>query len=39
MACPRMTTADGYEYQLGVNHLSHFLWTALLLPRLQESAT
>jgi len=37
MACPYMTTADGYEYQLGVNHLGHFLWTNELLPRLQEN--
>eukprot|EP00879_Flechtneria_rotunda_P021676 GHRR01022856.1.p1 GENE.GHRR01022856.1~~GHRR01022856.1.p1 ORF type:complete len:328 (+),score=65.48 GHRR01022856.1:56-1039(+) len=37
VACPRMTTVDGYEYQLGVNHLGHFLWTNMLLPRLQEN--
>lgn len=37
MACPRMETADGFELQLGVNHLGHFLWTNLLLPRLQEN--
>jgi NAD(P)-dependent dehydrogenase (short-subunit alcohol dehydrogenase family) len=37
MACPYMQTADGYEYQLGVNHLGHFLWTNLLLPRLKEN--
>eukprot|EP00878_Enallax_costatus_P009201 GHUV01009619.1.p1 GENE.GHUV01009619.1~~GHUV01009619.1.p1 ORF type:complete len:323 (+),score=85.49 GHUV01009619.1:886-1854(+) len=39
MACPRMTTADGYEYQLGVNHLGHFLWTNMLLPQLQDSTS
>jgi retinol dehydrogenase-14 len=37
MACPYMQTADGYEYQLGVNHLGHFLWTNTLLPRLKEN--
>ncbi len=37
MACPYMLTADGYEYQLGVNHLGHFLWTNTLLPRLKEN--
>jgi retinol dehydrogenase-14 len=37
MACPYMQTADGYEYQLGVNHLGHFLWTTQLLPRLKEN--
>lgn len=37
MACPYMQTSDGYEYQLGVNHLGHFLWTTQLLPRLKEN--
>eukprot|EP00775_Hariotina_reticulata_P004467 gene4467-4723_t len=37
MACPRMTTADGFEYQLGVNHLGHFLWTKMLLPQMQQN--
>jgi NAD(P)-dependent dehydrogenase (short-subunit alcohol dehydrogenase family) len=37
MACPRMETAQGYEYQLGVNHLGHFLWTNTLLPLLKEN--
>lgn len=37
MACPYMQTADGFEYQLGVNHLGHFLWTNLLMPRLKEN--
>jgi retinol dehydrogenase-14 len=37
-ATRRMTTADGYERQLGVNHLAPFLLTNLLLDRLEKSA-
>jgi NAD(P)-dependent dehydrogenase (short-subunit alcohol dehydrogenase family) len=34
MAMPERQTADGYEMQLGVNHLGHWTLTALLLPAL-----
>jgi len=34
----QQTTADGFEMQFGVNHLSHFLLTELLRERLIESA-
>jgi len=35
----RKTTEDGYEYQFGVNHLSHFLLANLLLDDMAEVAT
>jgi len=34
MAIPERTTEDGYEMQLGVNHLGHWTLTALLMPSL-----
>jgi NAD(P)-dependent dehydrogenase (short-subunit alcohol dehydrogenase family) len=34
MAMPQRTTADGFEMQIGVNHLGHWALTAHLLPAL-----
>jgi NAD(P)-dependent dehydrogenase (short-subunit alcohol dehydrogenase family) len=38
MNTPRGTTVDGFETQLGTNHLGHYLLTELLLPALQRGA-
>jgi NAD(P)-dependent dehydrogenase (short-subunit alcohol dehydrogenase family) len=38
MAIPRSETADGFETQLGVNHLGHFALTGYLLGRLVGTA-
>lgn len=38
MAVPRGTTKEGFEIQLGTNHMGHFLLTKLLLPTLQATA-
>jgi NAD(P)-dependent dehydrogenase (short-subunit alcohol dehydrogenase family) len=34
MACPQATTVDGFELQLGTNHLGHFLLITRLMPAL-----
>jgi NAD(P)-dependent dehydrogenase (short-subunit alcohol dehydrogenase family) len=36
MAIPARHTSDGFEMQLGTNHLGHFALTGLLLPALLE---
>jgi NAD(P)-dependent dehydrogenase (short-subunit alcohol dehydrogenase family) len=38
MACPPGQTADGFELQIGTNHLGHFALTAELLPALRKAA-
>ena len=37
MAIPRQQTADGFEMQLGTNHLGHFALTGLLMPLLLDA--
>lgn len=37
MAPPRTTTTDGFELQLGTNHLGHFALTGRLLPLLRAA--
>jgi len=38
MACPLSRTKDGFETQIGTNHLGHFLLYTLLEPALLSSA-
>ncbi|WP_375001611.1 oxidoreductase [Aeromicrobium sp. CTD01-1L150] len=37
MIPPYSTTADGFELQIGTNHIGHFAWTAELWPVLRRS--
>jgi NAD(P)-dependent dehydrogenase (short-subunit alcohol dehydrogenase family) len=38
MACPLARTEQGFELQLGTNHLGHFLLSGLLAPALRRGA-
>ncbi len=39
MATPQRLTVDGFELQIGTNHLGHFAWTGTLWPLLNRSGT
>jgi NAD(P)-dependent dehydrogenase (short-subunit alcohol dehydrogenase family) len=36
MACPKGTTADGFETQFGTNHLGHFVFVNRIVPLLRS---
>ena len=38
MMCPFSKTEDGFEIQMGTNHLGHFALTGLLMPVLKKTA-
>ncbi|KAI1276121.1 putative retinol dehydrogenase 12 [Xylaria sp. FL0933] len=38
MACPQMQTEDGLDYQFGINHLSQFVLTNKLMPKILAAA-
>ena len=38
MACPKGTTADGFETQFGTNHLGHFVFVNRLAPLLKSGS-
>lgn len=38
MACPEQRTAEGCEWQFGVNHIGHFQFICELVPALQAGA-
>jgi len=37
MMTPQQTTTDGFDLQVGTNHLGHFLWTGLLYDRVEAA--
>ena len=37
MQTPQLKTEDGFELQVGTNHLGHFLWTGLLIDLVEKA--
>ena len=37
MQTPKQKTKDGFEMQLGTNHLGHFLWTVLMIGQVDPA--